>query len=209
MSSTETNDKDKFDWGAYNFNNAGQTWTGTTQPKWKWSFSPDTGLQIWDADPVTGRPHHIEMTGNKFYLLAQGRVYVDPDGHFEILVWEDRGTEEEQEQAVEAVDAWLLKNTGKYADSVSYQDEGGVYQQQDPNNPDMDAIMTAYMGFPVKTKKPGEKTPCVMCGGAGGWMGSELNNDPSYKGDKLDPGTKYLCARCKGSGEEPEEGTEQ
>jgi len=199
--------KEKFDWGNYDFGSAGTQWTSPKQPRWKWSYSPTDGLHMWTVDPVSGRPHHIEVTGMQFYKLAQGRVYEYSKGNFECLVWEDRGTPELQDEAVQAVDDWLLQEVGKIADKVTFQTEGGVYQTLDPDNPDEDAMMSAYFGYPVKTKKPQtgtEEKLCTMCDGMGGWTGAELNVDPDYHGEKLDPNKHYNCSRCKGTGMEPQ-----
>lgn len=150
----QVNDKGAFDWKNYDFSGAGQSVKKVQQPKWKWSFD-GTHLQIWPVDEKFGQPHHIEITGLGFYKLAQGRVYVDPNGTMEILVWEDRGTPEMQEAAIDAVDEWLYQQTGQEADYISYQSEGGVYPNLDPDNPDHDAMMSAYFGYPVKVKQDG------------------------------------------------------
>lgn len=147
-------DDDKFDWQNYDFSNAGQSAKKVQQPKWKWSFDGKK-LMMWPVDEKFGQPHHIEMTGMNFYKLAQGRVYVDDNGTMEILVWEDRGTPQMQDDAIDAVDDWLEQHTGKSADYYSYQSEGGVYQGLDPANPDYDKMMTAYFGYPVKVKQDG------------------------------------------------------
>lgn len=207
--------------GPIDWEGVGESWVGSTQPRWKWSYDPIKGLNMWGVDPKQGRPHHIEMTGWEFYKLAQGRVYIDGDGFVEILVWSDRGTYTEQDQAVEAVQIWLKEHLGRHADKVAFQSEGGVYQNLDPHNIDYDAMMSAYMGQPVKSltrgqgnpmsmeflkkeQKPGEEfPPCTMCEGEGGWTGAELNEDPDYTGAKLDPATHYSCAHCKGTGVEP------
>lgn len=123
------------------------------QPLYKWSYDGHE-LTIWPVNEDTGRPHHIEITGLEFYKLAQGRVYKDADGNLEILVWEDRGNEIMQDEAIEAVEAYLQKKLGRGADYYSFQSEGGVYQKQDPNNLNWDEMLTAYMGYPIKTKKP-------------------------------------------------------
>lgn len=153
--SPEATDSKEFNWSDFNFDSAGANFTGTTQPKWKWSFDGQK-LNIWPVEQVHGQPHHIEITGMDFYKLAQGRVYVDPDGHTEILVWEDRGTIQMQDDAINAVDAWLLKKIGKIADEVSFQSEGGYYRTIDPEaGPDMDRLMSTYFGYPVKVKPDG------------------------------------------------------
>lgn len=143
---------ESFDFSDYDFSNAGQQVKKVQQPKWKWSYD-GKNLLIWPVDEKYGQPHHIEMTGLNFYQLAQGRVYVDPDGTMEITVWEDRGTEEMQDDAIDAVDEWLEQNVGKPAEYYSFHSEGGVYPNLDPTNPDMDKMMTAYFGYPVKVKK--------------------------------------------------------
>lgn len=141
-----------FDPMDYDFSNAGTQVKQVEQPIYKWSFDGEQ-LTIWPVDTKQGRPHHIEVTGNEFYKLAQGRVYKDKDGNLEILVWEDRGTPEMQDDAINSVDYYLKKKLGKGAAYYSMQSEGGVYQKQDPNNPNMDEILTAYFGYPVKTKQ--------------------------------------------------------
>jgi len=124
------------------------------QPLYKWSYDGKQ-LTIWPVNEKTGRPHHIEITGLDFYKLAQGRVYRDGDGNLEILVWEDRGTEEMQDEAIEAVENYLQHKLGETADYYSFQSEGGVYKNQaDPENPNWDEMLTAYMGYPIQTKKP-------------------------------------------------------
>jgi hypothetical protein len=126
--------------------------TQPSQPKWKWSWEPTQGLLIWSVDPKYGQPHHIEVTGPNFYGLAQGRVYVDLDGHTEILVWADRGSEEWQDMAVEDVDNWLEANTGAPADDVYFQSEGGFYQKIKPGQtPARDKMIQTY--FQVDKKK--------------------------------------------------------
>lgn len=144
-------DNQKFDFSNYDFSNAGKIKKKVLQPLWKWSYDGKE-LMIWPVDEEYGQPHHIEMTGMQFYLLAQGRVYRDNQGDYEILVWEDRGTEEMQEDAVEAVDDWLWAHVGKEATYIDYQSEGGIYQTLDPENPDLNKMMTAYFGYPVKVK---------------------------------------------------------
>lgn len=152
---TETFNENPFDFGNYNFDTAGVEFAGTTQPKWKWSYN-GTDLTIWPVDPVHGQPHHIEITGMEFWKLAQGRVYVDPDGTVEITVWADRASDEMQDDAVLAVDEWLLKNVGKIADEVSFLTEGGYYRTIDPNKgPDLEKLLTTYFGYPVKVNTDG------------------------------------------------------
>lgn len=123
-----------------------------TQPLYKWSYDGHQ-LLIWPVNEYTGRPHHIEITGLEFYKLAQGRVYRDGDGNLEILVWEDRGTPEMQDEAIEAVENYLKKKLGEEAAYYSFQGEGDVYRKQDPDNPNWDEIMTSYFQHPVKTKR--------------------------------------------------------
>jgi hypothetical protein len=116
-----------------------------SQPKWKWSWDPTDGLLIWSVDSKYGQPHHIEVTGPQFYQMAQGRIYVDWDGHTEILVWSDRASEEWQDMAVEDVDNWLIAHTGKPADEVYYQSEGGFYQSINPKQtPAQDKMIQTY-----------------------------------------------------------------
>lgn len=147
---TDTASENPFDFGNFNFDSAGVDFAGTTQPVWKWSYDGKE-LTIWPVDPVHGQPHHIEITGMDFWKLAQGRVYVDPDGTMEILVWADRASDEMQDDAVIAVDEWLLKNVGKIADEVSFQSEGGYYRTIDPQKgPDLEKLLTTYFGYPVK-----------------------------------------------------------
>ena len=122
------------------------------QPIYKWSYDGHQ-LLIWPVNEYTGRPHHIEVTGLEFYRLAQGRVYRDKEGNLEILVWEDRGTPEMQDEAIEAVENYLKKKLGEEAAYYSFQTEGDVYQKQDPNNPNWDEIVSAYFQHPVKTKR--------------------------------------------------------
>lgn len=122
------------------------------QPLYKWSYDGQQ-LLIWPVNEYTGRPHHIEITGLQFYKLAQGRVYRDKDGNLEILVWEDRGTPEMQDEAIEAVENYLKNKLGEEAAYYSFQTEGDVYGHQDPENPNWDEIMSAYFQTPVKTKK--------------------------------------------------------
>ena len=123
------------------------------QPIFKWSYDGHN-LQIWPVDAVQGRPHHIEVTGLDFYKLAQGRVYRDGEGNLEILVWEDRGTPEMQDEAIESVEAYLKHKLGESASYYAFQSEGGIYQNQQPGKEDWDSMLTAYFGYPVKTKKP-------------------------------------------------------
>lgn len=149
---TETTDPKAFDFGNYDFQSAGANFTGTTQPKWKFSYDSISGLNIWPVDPVQGRPHHIEVTGMDFYKLAQGRVYVDPDGFVEILMWKDRGTAQSRNDCIDAVDAWLEHTVGKIADKVTLQSEGGYTFDQDG---DTDKMMSTYFGYPVKVKADG------------------------------------------------------
>ena len=121
------------------------------QPKWKWSWEPQGGLLIWEVDPKYGQPHHIEVTGPNFYNLAQGRVYVDPDGTMEILVWEDRGTEEWQDAAVDDVEDWLWRMTGRGPDGVYYQSEGGYYGTIQPGQtPNKNRMIEAYFNVDFK-----------------------------------------------------------
>lgn len=122
------------------------------QPIYKWSYDGQQ-LMIWPVNDTTGRPHHIEMTGLEFYKLAQGRVYQDSEGNLEILVWEDRGTPEMQDEAIEAVDNYLKHKLGKPAEYWSFQGEGGIYQNQQPGNENWDDILTSYFQTPVKTKR--------------------------------------------------------
>jgi len=123
------------------------------QPLYKWSYDGHQ-LTIWPVNERSGRPHHIEITGLDFYKLAQGRVYRDDEGNLEILVWEDRGDEVMQDEAIEAVENYLKNKLGETASYYSFQSEGGIYQKQDPENPNWDDMLTAYFGYPVKTKKP-------------------------------------------------------
>lgn len=141
-------DPEKYDWSS-----AGAQPEQPAQPLYKWSYDGHQ-LTIWPVDAIQGRPHHIEVTGLDFYKLAQGRVYRDNEGNLEILVWEDRGTEQMQDEAIEAVDAYLKKKLGKGAEYYSFQSEGGVYRNQEPGNENWDEMLTAYFGYPVKTNKP-------------------------------------------------------
>jgi hypothetical protein len=143
------------DLSQYNFSQSvtpGKRKKKVQQPWRKWSWD-GKDLLIWPVDEEYGQPHHIEMTGKEFYLLAQGRVYVDPNGHIEILVWEDRGTPEMQDDAVNAVDQYIYEHFGKIADDVEWQSEGGYYQTIDPAvGPDEEKLMSTYFGYPVKPK---------------------------------------------------------
>lgn len=155
---------DDFEWNDYDFGSAGQQAKKVEQPILKWSYDGKS-LTIWPVDEVQGRPHHIEVTGLQFYNLAQGRVYEDKsNGELEILIWEDRGTTQMQDEAIEAVDNYLKKKLGRGATYYGFQSEGGVYQKQDPNNPNMDEIMTAYFGYPVKTKQQDQFDPTLSEG---------------------------------------------
>jgi hypothetical protein len=114
------------------------------QPIWKWSWDPTGGLLIWEVDPIYGQPHHIEVTGPNFYNLAQGRVYETDTGGYEILVWEDRASEEWQDQAVDDVNEWLLANANKEAEDAFWQGEGGYYPTIGTGTPDTDKMIEAY-----------------------------------------------------------------
>lgn len=119
------------------------------EPWWKWSYDGKK-LDIWRVNPKTGRPHHIERTGPRFYLFAQGRVYVDWNkgdmlgsqhkDFIEIVVWEDRGTQQLQDAAVQAVEQFIWTEFDRTADEVSYQDEGIDWTQlgRDPTESEMD-----------------------------------------------------------------------
>ena len=133
--------------------NVGQQAKKPSQPLYKWSYDGHQ-LTIWPVDEYAGRPHHIEVTGLDFYKLAQGRVYDDAEGNLEILVWEDRGTPEMQDEAIEAVDSYLKNKLGKGAEYYSFQGEGGVYQNQQPGKENWDDILTSYFQTPVKATKP-------------------------------------------------------
>ena len=128
----------------------------STQPRWKWSYD-GSRLLVWPVDPEWGRPHHIEVTGGYFYKLAQGRIYVDdglgkdygsqfPD-YVEILVWEDRGTKEIQQQAIQLVEQWIQKEMGRPADLVSYQNEGIQWMNLE-RSPTTQEMKQHYYGIP-------------------------------------------------------------
>lgn len=212
-----------------------------SQPKWKWSWDPQGGLLIWEVDDKYGQPHHIEVTGPDFYKLAQGRVYEIYDyqpyaenpkywqiagSEWEILVWEDRASLEWQEAAVEDVQAWLLKNTGKEAVEAYWQGEGGYYQTiQDGTEPDLDKMIEAYFGvgmkelsFKQKTKlrrqyqnlfgsKPAPGTKVQPQTQTTDPAEFHLKNDEKWLREfeqQQSQGTDIdLCPTCLGSGEDP------
>src|SRR5581483_9424462 len=138
----------------------------SVQPKWKWSFDGDN-LLIWECDPATGRPHHIELTGKYFYTYAQGRIYVEKDlgsyfssphdDYIEILVWEDRGTRELQDEAVVEIQMWLKKNLGRDADQVSYQTEGIDWLGLG-KTPNSDQLLQHYYGIDPNNEEPTENS---------------------------------------------------
>jgi len=115
------------------------------QPKWKWSYD-GRELKVWPVDPIYGQPHHIEITGPHFYRFAQGRIYENTNGTYDVTVWEDRGSNNMQDEAITAVDHWLFDHTGNIANDIHFLSEGGVYDEIDKENPDWDSIMQAYFG---------------------------------------------------------------
>lgn len=196
-----------------------------TQPRWKWSWDPEGGLLLWSVEPKQGRPHHIEVTGPNFWQLAQGRIYVNPDGTVEILVWEDRGPEDWQDQAVEDVQSWLRGKLGLEGD-VYYQGEGGYYQTINlTKGPDRQRMTEAYFGVDFSKLDENSRQQylrsydTVLKSYEG--MGTEekasearLNFDdpewgtqvadvcPSCNGEGADL-SGHLCPTCKGSGIAP------
>jgi hypothetical protein len=156
-----TQPQQQFDLGGLDFKNVQQPKNKpkVEQPVWKWSYD-GTHLLIWKVDPEYGQPHHIEVTGINFWKYAQGRVYETfDDKEWEILVWEDRGTEEMQDDAVDAVDRWLFEHTGKTAEYVDFQSEGGYYQTIGDEGPDQEKLLTTYFGYPVKPKNQNQVDP--------------------------------------------------
>lgn len=103
------------------------------QPDFKWSYD-GTDLLMWKVDEW-GQPHHIQVTGPKFYTLGQGRIYTNAKGEIDLFVWEDRGTPELRQQAIWAVEDWILDHYGQPADTITYEGEGIQWMGlgRDPN----------------------------------------------------------------------------
>ena len=194
-----------------------------TQPTWKWSWDPEGGLVIWPVDEKYGQPHHIEVTGPNFYNLAQGRVYEDGEGGYEILVWEDRASDEWQEEAADEVNEWLLANTGQEASGTYWQSEGGYYQTIQGQKPDLDKMIETYYGIRMdrlpewKKNKMRQQHKSLF-----GFSDDDLAPDPIYQHqlndqawledlathESLDQawqqayrsGTTQVCPTCQGEG---------
>lgn len=90
-------------------------------PDYKWSWNGEH-LDVWPTKDWEAETH-FQRTGPGFYDLAQGRIYKDSRGKIEIHVWSDRGTEFLREQAVEEVEAWLVRNLGQESDIVTYESD--------------------------------------------------------------------------------------
>jgi tRNA nucleotidyltransferase (CCA-adding enzyme) len=100
-------------------------------PDFKWSFDGQH-LDVWPTKDIWAQDH-FERTGDNFRNLAQGRIYID-NGKLEIMVWENRGTEALQDQAVVAVQQWIYAHYGVKGELITYDTEFVLNDDKDTNS---------------------------------------------------------------------------